>query len=219
MYNPFLDTRKVVYIDGRPVIIDAPNDGPAILLMMIGMLLLIIATAVQSAYNWMLTHYGIMLCVSIVGLITWIGWAKVHYDQDKLKDMNNIGKGIFVLVLICLGFRTAIHGASMAFTEVNQKVAIVGEWMSVNQQFDLTVTERSLELVNRESQAKFVAKYSTQSNPPHIILNCIGKVYGKDNKGIMRIDSLKKGFFYRIRNDTLLLADEGASEYLIYVKK
>jgi hypothetical protein len=178
-----------------------------------------VVSMVQSAYAWMLAHYGLMACLSIFGLITWIGWAKVHHELGELKQLKNIGKGFMVMALILLCLNTSYKGFAKSYRENALKTAIIGEWQSLDHGMELTIGAKTWYMKNKESLARLEAQYTTRNAPPDIIVNCMGKYYEKDSPTKPKLDSFKQTYFCRMQNDTLLVAGEGSQQYLLYVKR
>ena len=215
----YFNDRKVVYIDGKPYLVNESSDGPGVLAIMVFMVLAAVVSMVQSAYVWMLAHYGLMACLSIFGLITWIGWAKVHHELGELKQVKNIGKGFVVMALILLCFNTSYKGFAKSYKEDVLKTAIRGEWQSLDDRLELTVGAKTWYMKNKESLDRLEAQYTTRNASPEIIVNCIGKYYEKDSPTKPKLDSFKQTYFCQMQNDTLLVAEEGSQQYLLYVKR
>ncbi len=218
----YFNSSKIVYRNGKAYYINDDSDGPGVLVIMFLMVVGGIVTAVQSAYIWMLAHYGLMACVSIIGLITWIGWAKINHELGELTKFRNLMKGFIVMVLICLCFRIAFIGFAQSFKSFkgsSLKTAMQGKWFSLDNHLELTITAQSFELKNRLNDARMSAKYTLRDAESEIAIDCRGKLYEKDNAGKLKIDSFKQTYFCRFQGDTLLLAYAGSNEYLLYVKR
>jgi hypothetical protein len=111
--------------DGRIYEVRDPNREGGIMFFFL-FLFLGIVYAIYSAYLWLLQHYWVVSCLTLVGFITWTGW--VYDDIQKNKTYDGVGKKIWAALMVLAGFVVAFNGFSAAIKGAQATNALQGEW-------------------------------------------------------------------------------------------
>lgn len=189
--------------DGRIYEIEDPNRGGGIMIGVV-MGMMAIASALEQAYLWILSHYWLTGILTLFVFITWTGWV---YNDYQLNEMTRKFVLKFLTALMILsGFYVSAKGFSHSRQESNALKTIQGNWVQTKGAFAVELDKNHL-LITDEVSKDIVDGEITQHKflaPSSVVLQTTAKVYRggkKDNP-----ESINQVWTCTVENDILYMA-------------
>jgi hypothetical protein len=188
--------------DGRIYEIEDSNRSGGIMVGVF-MVMIAIASAVEQAYLWVLSHYLIMGMISLFIFITWTGW--VYHDYQQKEMTKKLGLKFLTTLIILSGFYVSATGFSKSRQESTLRKAIQGEWVQIKGSLAVEIDEKKFKLTDETSkdivdgditETKFIA-------PASVVVYTTAKVY--HNGKLNNPETIHQIWTCSVQNDILYM--------------